>query len=89
MNKELFKRIALEAGGSHYPDVGGKTLEKFAELIVHECVEAVKETDTRHGYTTFDHGQIVSTIEKSVESILRKFELTERHKLPHENRTMQ
>ena len=38
----MHKRIhdlALQAGGSHYPDVGGKTLEKFAELIVRECAD--------------------------------------------------
>jgi len=40
----MHKRIhdlALQAGGSHYPDVGGKTLEKFAELIVAECANQV------------------------------------------------
>ena len=37
MNKKI-KELALQAGGSHYPDVGGKTLEKFAELIVRECI---------------------------------------------------
>jgi hypothetical protein len=34
---ERIKQIALQAGGSHYPNVGGITLEKFAELIVREC----------------------------------------------------
>ena len=35
----VIKQLALQAGGSHYPDVGGKTLEKFAELIVKECMK--------------------------------------------------
>lgn len=35
----VIKQLALQAGGSHYPDVGGKTLEKFAELIVAECCD--------------------------------------------------
>jgi hypothetical protein len=35
----VIKQLALQAGGSHYPDVGGKTLEKFAELIVLKCAE--------------------------------------------------
>ena len=42
----MHKRIhdlALQAGGSHYPDVGGKTLEKFAELIVRECADICME----------------------------------------------
>ena len=38
MMNERIKELALQAGGSHYPDVGGKTLEKFAELIVQECL---------------------------------------------------
>jgi hypothetical protein len=33
------KEIALQTGGSHYPDVGGELLEKFAHLIVQECCE--------------------------------------------------
>lgn len=42
----MHKRIhdlALQAGGSHYPTVGGNTLEKFAELIVRECAKYVDE----------------------------------------------
>ena len=42
----MHKRIhdlALQAGGSHYPTVGGKTLEKFAELIVKECSQISKD----------------------------------------------
>ena len=41
MNEKI-KELALQAGGSHYPDVGGKTLEKFAELIVQECLEKIE-----------------------------------------------
>ena len=48
MNKKI-KELALQAGGSHYPDVGGKTLEKFAELIVLECAELV---ETQHTWIT-------------------------------------
>ena len=38
---ERIKEIALQAGGSHYPTVGGKTLEKFAELLIRECAGQV------------------------------------------------
>ena len=41
---ERIKEIALQAGGSHYPTVGGKTLEKFAELLLKECVELISAT---------------------------------------------
>jgi len=47
----LIKQLALQAGGSHYPDVGGKTLEKFAELIVRECAnELIKWKDEPFPY---------------------------------------
>ncbi len=36
MNEKI-KELALQAGGSHYPDVNSTQLEKFAELIVREC----------------------------------------------------
>lgn len=36
MNEKI-KELALQAGGSHYPEVGGKLLEKFAELLIKEC----------------------------------------------------
>ena len=41
MNEKI-KELALQAGGSHYPEVGGKTLEKFAELLIKECYEHCK-----------------------------------------------
>jgi hypothetical protein len=37
MNQELLKRLQLEAGGSHYPDINPDLQAKFAELIVLEC----------------------------------------------------
>jgi hypothetical protein len=46
MNKKI-KELALQAGGSHYPEVGGKTLEKFAELIVQECIDIIAPYSVR------------------------------------------
>ena len=43
MNKRI-RELALQAGGSHYPEVNAMQLEKFAELIVRECTEVVKWT---------------------------------------------
>lgn len=42
MNQRI-KELALEAGGSHYPDVNTKQLERFAELIVRECLGVVEK----------------------------------------------
>jgi uncharacterized protein YdgA (DUF945 family) len=74
MNKKI-KEIALQAGGSHYPEVGGATLEKFTKLLLEECITAVKNTDTTHAYTTFDKGMIDSTITKCVNSIKKTFDV--------------
>lgn len=42
MKNKVFHDIALQAGGSHYPGVGGELLEKFAELLVKHCAEQCK-----------------------------------------------
>ena len=42
MNKRIHE-LALQAGGSHYPDVGGKLLEKFAKLVVESVLDEVKD----------------------------------------------
>lgn len=74
MNEKI-KDIALQVGGSHYPDVGGELLEKFARKIIDECVVAVQNTNKHHAYTTFDLGMIEATIEQSIASIKNRFEL--------------
>jgi hypothetical protein len=49
MNQK-FKELALEAGGSHYPEVNSVQLEKFANLVVQECIDNIKvwEKDSRN-----------------------------------------
>jgi len=44
MNQRI-KELALQAGGSHYPEVNSVQLEKFAELIVRECAEICLEAN--------------------------------------------
>lgn len=74
MNKKIHD-IALQVGGSHYPNVGGDLLEQFAKAVVMECVHAVQNTDRGHAATSYDLGQVESTIEKSIASIMDRFEL--------------
>jgi hypothetical protein len=63
MNKRI-KEIALQAGGSHYPDVNRETLEKFAELIIRECAAQVdsvyKQGGGTYGETILKHFGIKS-----------------------------
>jgi len=59
MNEQI-KQLALAAGGSHYPDVGGRTLEKFAELLIQECAQLAdikRNTSAGCGYVTQTTGQ--------------------------------
>lgn len=38
MNQTLLRKLQLEAGGSHYPDINPEIQTRFAELIVAECM---------------------------------------------------
>lgn len=52
--RDKIKEIALQAGGSHYPTVGGDLLQKFADLLIAECIKAVDETPNHHCLTTWE-----------------------------------
>jgi nitric oxide synthase oxygenase domain/subunit len=41
--KPIIKQIALEAGGSHYPVVGGRLLEHSIEIAVRQCAAIALE----------------------------------------------
>jgi hypothetical protein len=59
MNEQI-RQLAIAAGGSHYPDVGGRTLEKFAELLIQECAQVAdieRDTSAGCGYVTQTTGQ--------------------------------
>ena len=73
--KSVYKELALQAGGSHYPEVGGDLLEKFADLLVSECVKAIEQTPRHAAFTAFDVGVVEKTIELSVKQVKDKFEL--------------
>lgn len=73
--KSIYKELALQAGGSHYPEVGGELLEKFANLLVKECIKAVEQTPKHAAFTTFDNGVVEKTIELSIKQLKEKFEL--------------
>lgn len=73
MNEKI-KEIALQAGGSHYPEVGGDTLEKFAKLLIEECIDSINNADIRSFVlTTFDKSQSDACKQRCVKSIKEKF----------------
>ena len=47
MNK-IIKELALEAGGSHYPEVNSKQLEYFSELLIKECINVIMNNSDRY-----------------------------------------
>lgn len=83
MNEQL-KELSLQAGGGHYPTINPQLQEAFAHLIIKECITAVYNTDRAHAYTTFDKDQIDSTIERSVASIIKHFDLPNAYNKPHQ-----
>ena len=42
MMNEIFKKLSLEAGGSHYPTINPQLQQKFAELVIAETLQAVR-----------------------------------------------
>jgi hypothetical protein len=40
---ERIREISLAAGGSHYPSINPELQQRFAELIVQECVRYLNE----------------------------------------------
>jgi hypothetical protein len=55
MRKE-FEHLALLAGGSHYPQVGGDNLELFGKLLVKDCVEVVSARTINDERTEWENG---------------------------------
>lgn len=50
------KELALQAGGSHYPEVGGELLQKFAELLIKDCAKHVRNVYRQGGGT---YGELI------------------------------
>ena len=55
MRKE-FEQIALLAGGSHYPQVGGDNLELFGKLLVKDCTEVIGARTIAEEHTDWETG---------------------------------
>ena len=41
--KQEYFDLALETGGSHYPNVGGQLLSTFGDLVAKECARIARE----------------------------------------------
>lgn len=54
--KKEFEHLALLAGGSHYPQVGGDNLELFGKLVVEDCVEVIDARTIAEEHTDWETG---------------------------------
>lgn len=61
---QVIKKLALEAGGSHYPDVNTNQLIYFAELIVKECAGV---------YSKIDNGNLHMGTDNYLEALQKHF----------------
>ena len=74
MNKRI--KELLEQAGVKYVTMPKDTVyEKFAELIINECITAVQNTPKHCAYTTFQESIVDCTVDMSVQSIKQHFNL--------------
>lgn len=73
MNKE-FEQLALAAGGSHYPMVGGDNLESFGRLLLDECVTTIHSRTINDVHTDWEAGYNAA-LKKVASDIKAKFEI--------------
>jgi hypothetical protein len=73
--REKIREIALQAGGSHYPEVGGELLEKFADLLLAEVITVVESTPKHCAFTTFQVSIVDCTVAKSIETLKEHFDI--------------
>jgi len=54
--KKEFEQLALLAGGSHYPQVGGDNLSLFGRLVVEDCIEVIGTRTIAEEHTEWETG---------------------------------
>ena len=83
--KELLVKAIKEVGPDD-DDNGAKekTLEKFAELLLLECIELVETTPRHCAFTTYDLGTVECTIQKTSERLHEHFGMKRTYKTTDE-----
>ena len=72
--KKVYHDIALQVGGSHYPEVGGDLLEKFGDMVVQKCIDILQSGDYRSStYTTFDKTFNPRIVQQCISNIKESF----------------
>lgn len=68
--KQLIEQVGTDSSGKW---MRIDQVENFYELITHECLTALDNTNQHHAYTTFDKDLIQTTINKSKIAIKNHF----------------
>jgi hypothetical protein len=75
--KNKIKELALEAGGSTYPEVGGELLSKFADLLIKDLIQEVDDANVNHCCgTTYDLSVAQCTKEKIIKHLSKEYEIS-------------
>ena len=74
--KQKIHDLTLQAGLKidNLPDDVYIPLEKFAELLIEECIRVVDATPMHCAMTTFQQGIVKCTISESVKTLKEHFE---------------
>jgi len=74
--KARIKKLALEAGGSTYPEVGGAILEKFADLLIKDLIQEADDANVAHCCgTTYDLGLAQAVKQKILTHLCTEYEI--------------
>lgn len=73
--KDKVTELALQAGGSHYPNVNRVHLDAYTKLVINECIASLADTAKPHVATTFDNAQFISTLAYAEKAIKERFGL--------------
>jgi hypothetical protein len=75
--KSRIKKLALEAGGSTYPEVGGELLSKFADLLIKDLIQEVDDANINHCCgTTYDLSVAQCARQKILKHLCAEYEIT-------------
>lgn len=55
MTNPKFFELALQTGGSHYPDVGGKLLEQYSVNLLNQILQMCQDHPTWSGRAIGEH----------------------------------
>jgi hypothetical protein len=74
--KNNIKDLALQAGGSTYPEVGGNNLSTFSDLLIKDVLTQIEAAQTKHcALTTHDLGTVKCVVEKITTHIKAHYDI--------------